>query len=134
MTIATTLLKSSLDCLSEKLGRLANDPELDRVREALAQIARRGLEPDDFVKDLKELAEAVIEVRKKPGNSAALRELPVPPYDLWLPFKAKDWTCSDAAELADAVRIFREFNHKVSPEALSPATPGSAGAGAKLDQ
>jgi hypothetical protein len=120
MTTATDFLESSLNKLAAKLDELGADhsSELDRIRDALVQIAIRGLEVDDFTRNLKDLAEAVIHVRTKPGNTASLRELPVPPYDLWLPFKADDLADSDPHDLDDAVRIFKEFNHKVDASAF----------------
>ena len=135
MTTATRLLESSLDQLAAKLDDLAADhsAELDRIRETLAQIATRGLEANDFIWNLRDLAEAVIHVRTKLGNSAALRELPVPPYDLWLPFKARDSTRSDRQELENAVRIFKDFNHKVSEPDLRPVDPGSGSNTSKSD-
>ncbi|HEV7892056.1 MAG TPA: hypothetical protein VGP08_15530 [Pyrinomonadaceae bacterium] len=115
---ANILLGASLEALAAKLGELGDTypSELKPVCEALAAISARGGETDDFRRNLKDLAEAVIHVRTRPGSPQRLRELPVPPYDLWLPFKAEDLTPSDPEDIVDAVRI---FNHKVSELAFT---------------
>lgn len=112
------LLRNSLDVLATKLGELTEDypSELKPICDVLATITSRGEEAGEFRRNLKDLAEAVIHVRTRPGSPPRFRELPVPPYDLWLPFKAEDLTPSDPEDIVDAVRI---FNHKVSELAFS---------------
>ena len=112
-TLANRLLENSLEGLAVKIEELSIDHavELQPICEALTIIHGRGMESTEFRVDLKELAEAVIKVLTRPGTPARLRELPIPPYDLWLPFKAEDLTPSDPEDLVEAMRI---FNHKVS--------------------
>lgn len=105
---ATDLLKNSLDTLAAKLKELSADysSELQPICEALSGMTARGLETTDFRRNLKELARAVIQLRTGVGSPARFRELPVPPYDLWLPFKAEDLRTADSADLIEAGRIF----------------------------
>src|SRR5690349_2228099 len=108
MLAATELLKNSLDKLATKLDELAagHSAECQRIHDVLADITARGSETSEFRRDLKNLAQVVIAVRTQPGNAPSLRELPVPPYDLWLPFKAEDLTPSDPEDMVEATRIF----------------------------
>lgn len=118
MMTAPKLLESSLDKLAAKLSELEADhsSELQSVRDVLARVGASSLEKKEFTRNLKDLAQAVIDVRIKSNVGSPLRQLPVPPYDLWLPFKADDLADSDSHDLDDAVRIFKEFNEKVSEE------------------
>ncbi|MGB9179543.1 MAG: hypothetical protein WCB68_09905 [Pyrinomonadaceae bacterium] len=113
---ANELLKSSLNTLATKLGEFPDEhsSEFQPISKVLNEITERGMETDAFRKNLKELAEAVIQVRK--SSPSRFRELPVPPYDLWLPFKAEDLTPTDSVDLEEAKQI---FNHKVTELALS---------------
>lgn len=122
---ANKLLENSLDTLAAKLGELTADhaSELQGICDVLATITSRGMEPADFRRNLKELAEAVIHVRTRPNSPSRFRELPVPPYDLWLPFKAEDSTTTDSEEMFEAMKI---FNHKVTALALLNACAADA--------
>ncbi|MDQ3743129.1 MAG: hypothetical protein M3444_01980 [Acidobacteriota bacterium] len=115
---ANKLLGISLDALAAKLRELAEEypSELKPVCDLLGSIASHEENTDVFRRDLKDLAEVVIQVRTQKGSPLRFRELPVPPYDLWLPFKAEDLTPSDPEDIVDAVRI---FNHKVSELAFT---------------
>lgn len=115
---ANKLLGNSLDALTAKLKELVEDypTELKPICDVLGSITAHGEDANVFRRDLKDLAEAVIHVRTRPGSPVRFRELPVPPYDLWLPFKAEDLTPSDPEDILDAVRI---FNHKVSDLAFA---------------
>jgi hypothetical protein len=97
--------------------------ELRDIRAVLAEIDESGAEPSAFRRKLKDLAEAVIEARKT--GRYLLRDLPIPPYDLWLPFKAQDLTSSDPEDIADAIEIFKDFNHKVNLPISRSASNGS---------
>lgn len=129
---ANRLLGNSLEALAAKLGELAEEypAELKPVCEVLATISARRDEPNDFRRNLKDLAEAVIHVRTRPNCPPRFRELPVPPYDLWLPFKAEDLTPSDPEAMPEAIRIFNEkvseaaFRmHCVIPDAVADGGP-----------
>ena len=122
---ASKLLEKSLDELTKKLKELvvSYPAELQPVCDALAAINSRGTETSSFRRNLKELAAAVIQVRALTGSASRLRELPVPPYDLWLPFKAKDSTTTDSEDLIEAMKI---FNHKVTTLMSECDTTGAA--------
>lgn len=62
--------------------------------------AARGGQPDGFVRALVALAGAVITLRREHKGDAHLGRLTVPPYDLWLPFKAASIAPSDAMRFA----------------------------------
>lgn len=114
MIKANQLLKESLDGLAGALGDLGADyaSDLKPIREALAKNNERGTDTDDwFIRNLKDLAEAVITVRKAHQSEPLLGKLPIPPYDLWLPFKAKDSTDSDRVDFEEAKAILK--NHKI---------------------
>ena len=107
------VLEDSLEKLTKKLTELmATYPaELQPICAALNTMVSRGMNTDGFRRDLKDLAEAVITVRRTSGAPAPFRELPVPPYDLWLPFKAADLTPADAEDLSEPAQV---LNHKVT--------------------
>ena len=114
MIKANQLLKESLDGLAGALGDLGTDyaSDLKPIREALAKNNERGTDTDDwFIRNLKDIAEAVITVRKAHRSEPLLGKLPIPPYDLWLPFKAKDSTDSDRVDFEEAKTILK--NHKI---------------------
>lgn len=115
---ANVLLEDSLERLAKKLNELMDNyaAELQPICAALTTMINRGMETDGFRRDLKDLADAVITVRKTSGAPAPFRELPVPPYDLWLPFKAADLTPADAQDLSEPARI---LNHKVTAMAMA---------------
>jgi hypothetical protein len=125
---ANMLLEDSLDKLAAKLGELASDrsSEVQRIRDVLTAIDARGTEAKAFRGNLRELAEAVIYARTSSGNPAgnpALRDLPIPPYDLWLPFKAKDLTPSDPKDLDGAVQIWNKKVRVLAEPIVPPQTP-----------
>jgi len=112
------ILEDSLERLAKKMNELmpTHPAELQPICNALTTMRSRGMNTEGFRRDLMNLAEAVIGVRKICGTSASFRDLPVPPYDLWLPFKAADLTPADAQDLSEAAQI---FNHKVTAMAKS---------------
>jgi hypothetical protein len=107
------VLEDSLEKLTKKLTELmvTYPAELQPICAALNTIVSRGMNTDGFRRDLKDLAEAVITVRRTSGAPAPFRELPVPPYDLWLPFKAADLTPADAEDLSEPAQV---LNHKIT--------------------
>jgi hypothetical protein len=82
--------------------------ELKPIGDALPTINRIN-EKDQglFLRDLKRLSAAVIKVRKKPENSASTKDLPVPPYDLFLPFRSEG-PATDAAVFDKAIGTFNK--------------------------
>ena len=112
------VLEDSLEKLAKKLSELmtTHPTELQPICTALSTIMSRETNTDNFRKDLKDLAEAVISVRRTSGAPGSFRELPVPPYDLWLPFKAADLTPADADDLSEPAQI---LNHKVTAMAMT---------------
>jgi hypothetical protein len=135
MTVAHTILEDSLERLVAKVDELAatHPLELQPIRAALAEINSNGVDAGSFQASLIKLAEAVIYVRKHPGSPSRLRDLPIPPYDLWLPFKARDLASSDPEDIADAIKIFKEFNHKVSVNAVHSVSIASGDEVVQLD-
>jgi len=91
-TAAELELEASLKQLREAIARAPEDEQgiLLPVQASLVALDESMTAKDKdlcFVKALVGLARAVIEVRQK-VQSGPLKTLPVPPYDLWLPFKA----------------------------------------------
>jgi hypothetical protein len=88
--LADSKLNDSLKRFFKKFQELTpkHRSELEPIGRAVEAITTSGPKPETFVSDLLRFSAAVIEVRSSKGPSA-LKELPVPPYDLWLPFKAK---------------------------------------------
>jgi hypothetical protein len=88
---ANNLLEDSLKKFAERFRAMA--PKHFAELRPIGNVIRALSAPDSlnegaFVKNLVNLSEAVIEVRKNPASPPSFRELPIPPYDLWLPFKA----------------------------------------------
>jgi hypothetical protein len=77
---------------------------LEPIRLAILKIRETG--GADPLRCLKELAEAVIDVRKEADDtSKELRSLNIPPYLLFLPFKAGDKRPSDSVDLPEAAHL-----------------------------
>lgn len=109
MTEADGLLKKSLDRLMEKLGTLEGDQlvEFQPIGDAVTKIQAADNTEASFTKNLIDLSEAVIKVRIKSASSV-LQDLGIPPYDLWLPFKAATSSSASLEALSDTIAIFRE--------------------------
>jgi hypothetical protein len=90
-TPAETALEASLVALRDAVARVprSHAEALAHVEAALADLDRAtaGEDGPGFVTALLGLARAIKDARASP-DGGALKELPVPPYDLWLPFKA----------------------------------------------
>lgn len=96
---APTPAEQELEASIEKLKKaIAEVPEEERqalapLHEPLRSLGK-AMEAEDsqvFVRCLVDLARTVIDIRKSAKEKSlhrSLAELPVPPYDLWLPFKA----------------------------------------------
>jgi len=136
----STAAESDLaDSLEKLRGMIALVPEdkresLSLVRASLLTLdkAMGSKDSPGFVQALVGLARAVIDVRQK-KETDALAALPVPPYDLWLPFKAASLRSSDQPSsrytAASAVRNKRiagevsgllELLNRLMPEDDSP--------------
>jgi len=102
-----TDLKNSLSNLKDRLRKLQDTEflEFQPIGDAIMEIQSDAPSESNFIRHLITLSNALIRVRKNPGNS--LKDLPVLPYHLWLPFKA-DGSASTTVELTDAVQIFDE--------------------------
>lgn len=99
-------LEASLRGLREAISHV---PEVERkmlvpVHAALRSLDQSMKAEDDraFVCALVDLARAVIEVRQGALHGGALAAIPLPPYDLWLPFKAASLRTSDKPSPRDA--------------------------------
>jgi hypothetical protein len=99
---ANGLLEESLAKFDEKFVVLISKfpKELRPLGDAIESIERR---PEPFVEDLLRFCDGIVTARKNPD----LKDLPLPPYDLWLPFKAEYVPEWDAKALDDANGIFR---------------------------
>ncbi len=108
-TAAELELERSLEKLREQIARVPQDAQiiLLSLQASLGALDRALSSKDSrgFVEALVELARGILEVRQaagierdKAGSAsyfALLAQLPVPPYDLWLPFKAGSLRSSD---------------------------------------
>src|SRR5262249_29309702 len=97
-TAAELELEAGMRGLREAISNVpeAEHETLAPIQAALSDV-ERSLEKEDhsaFVCALVALARAVIKVRQV-THSGPLAKLPVPPYDLWLPFKAGELRPSD---------------------------------------
>jgi|SRR6185436_14135364 len=88
-TAAELELEASLKQLREAITRVPEDEQgiLAPVQASLVALTESTAKDLSFVKALVGLARTIIEVRQK-AQRGPLKTLPVPPYDLWLPFKA----------------------------------------------
>lgn len=101
---ANRLLNESLRKFDERFVELAQkfSSELRPLGETIASIK---LQPEPFVENLLRFSDAIVTARSK---RAELKDLPVPPYDLWLPFKADHVPECDPGALAEASKDFQE--------------------------
>lgn len=106
---ANEKLKDSLKRFVEKFDDLApkHFSELKHLGDTIQAVSASGMKPETFVRDLVNFSAAVVEVRVSSKSIHALKGLPVPPYDLWLPFKAKGRTPEQQA-LTEAAHNFSE--------------------------
>ena len=97
-TAAELELEASLKQLREMIASVPEDKweSLSLVQASLLALDEAMNIEDSlcFVQALVGLARALIELRQS-KDGGALSTLPVPPYDLWLPFKAKALRPSD---------------------------------------
>lgn len=104
--------------LERRLKDLHGDLErvLERSREHLQPIwpAVKALDAafgekdhDAFVRALVKLAEVVIKLRQGP-HAQDLGQLTVPPYDLWLPFKAASMTKTDQSGFTSQSPVYND--------------------------
>jgi hypothetical protein len=100
---ANILLEESLSRFDEKF-RVLGPKFVSELRPLGDVIASIELQPEPFFDNLLKFADAVVAVRK----NTALRDLPVPPYDLWLPFKAEQVFKWDPSALEGANGIFQK--------------------------
>jgi hypothetical protein len=139
---ANELLEESLRVFGEKFNRVLVDQftQLTPIGDALKQIRARGAgDPACFVRNLVDLSSAIIQVRNAvdfstavvigKSSDATLGSFPVPPYDLWLPFKAEDLTPGPAEGLDEAVQIFES---SVAAKWIKLETPSGGNADHEL--
>jgi hypothetical protein len=124
-----TQLADNLQKLMEQFRTLTSKhfQELKPIGDALIEIKRSEGKDKEFVRNLKTLSSAVIAVRKEPRNSASVRNLTVPPYDLFLPFKSNSTGRNDSAVFDDAaIKTFNEaiqqLNEHWAPFAVAQET------------
>lgn len=106
MSQANGLLKESLNKLMKKLEKLEGDQllEFQPIGDAIIEIQAADNSESSFIKNLIKLSDVVIEARKRTGSP--LQDLPVPPYDLWLPFKVESLAPQSPEDLVKAFEIF----------------------------
>ena len=92
-------MEKAIKELKDKLGKLAieirelgkeHKNELKPIHETFTEMNLEEMEkPEYFLKNLVSLAKAVIKVSYQENSSPLYGKLTLPPYDLFLPFKAK---------------------------------------------
>lgn len=134
-----TLIKKDLERLAESLERIKREPgpseDITQLKNELRQLQKDAHEGawQALAKHLVDLAKAIIEIRLRPREKgdSELSQLPIPQYDLYIPFKAvrihgpKDFRYD--AEL-DAIA-----NRCVSALDLKKKRPGKEGPHGKED-
>jgi hypothetical protein len=108
--------EESLRKLVERFNALAprHFEELRPIGDALSSIKPTNEKDKSlFLRDLKSLSAAVICVRKRTENSAAAKDVPVPPYDLFLPFRSEA-PKPDAAVFDKAISSFNKTVQELS--------------------
>jgi hypothetical protein len=106
MMDANAILSEYLTKLSDTLQGLDKDcdAEFEGVGNAIIEIhASADSTFDTFVKNIVKLSDAIVVTR---GRSDSLRNLPVLPYDLWLPFKSDTAARSSDESLTEAAAVF----------------------------
>jgi len=104
----TDELKDSLTRLAAKLQNVpSGTPNLEKISQAIANLNSPELDETNFAQRLKELAEAVIDARTSSTNEW-MKQLPIPPYDLWLPFKAKNLRTNDQSDIGIARAVINQ--------------------------
>lgn len=113
---ANEQLKQSLQKLVERFNSLIPKyfQELKPIGAALSEIKPADeKDRETFLRNLQSLSAAVISVRKKTDKSSPVKDLPVPPYDLFLPFRSATVT-NQTASLAEAIRSLNETVQQLS--------------------
>jgi hypothetical protein len=92
-------MEKAIKELKDKLGKLAielrelgkeHKSELKLIHETFKEMNLEEMEkPENFLKNLVSLTKAVIRVSYQEKSSPLYGKLTLPPYDLFLPFKAK---------------------------------------------
>lgn len=106
-----THLEESLQNLVDEFRMLTSKyfQELRPIGAALMEIKPcGGKDKESFIRSLKTLSAAVIAVRKEKKNPPPVRALSVPPYDLFLPFKAESIGSDDSEVFAGVIKTFNE--------------------------
>jgi hypothetical protein len=99
-------LKESLSKLNNRLKEMgpAEFVEFQPIGDLIVYVQREGNSEPNFIKNLITVTNALVRARKNPGNT--LKDLPMLPYDLWLPFKANGAASIPAEALNEAAQIF----------------------------
>jgi hypothetical protein len=111
MKEANGLLKESLNRLMKKLEKLEGNQfvEFQPIGDLIGEIAiDASPDVESFIRNLVRLSDLLIEVRTKPGSSPIFQDLTVPPYDLWLPFKAEASNPASTEALSKSIFVFSE--------------------------
>jgi|ERR1041384_404574 hypothetical protein len=108
-------LKKSLEILRETVNNLKSRDEV-REFQPIGNVFKDlkpvdDDEPASFIRALRDLSDAVILVRST-SKTPAISSLPVPPYDLWLPFKTP--ASSTVKASSEAIKLFNDERHAIS--------------------
>ena len=92
-------LEECMEKLNDSLSAVPAElePDLAQVYESLQLLGSASTDPtqaEAVIAALMSLADAIVDVRQKHATGP-LADLPVPPYHLWLPFKAYNVSASD---------------------------------------
>ena len=104
-------MEKAIKELKDKLGKLAielrelgkeHKNELKLIHETFTEMNLEEMEkPENFLKNLVSLTKAVIRVSYQEKSSPLYGKLTLPPYDLFLPFKAKKRAENENENLSD---------------------------------
>jgi hypothetical protein len=104
-------MEKAIKELKDKLGKLAielkelgkeHKSELKPIHETFTEMNLEEMEkPEHFLKNLVSLAKAVIRVSYQEKSDPLYGKLTLPPYDLFLPFKAKKRAENENENLSD---------------------------------
>lgn len=133
---ANAQLEESLQKLVERFRALTakHFQELKPIGDASTEIEPIA-EQDrgSFLCHLKRLSAAIISVRKNPNNSPPVRDLPVPPYDLFLPFRSETAAGNDASVWAKAISTFNDRVQELSENWAPFSSDSTAEPGALIN-
>lgn len=115
---AQQLLDDGLDQLRVALDGIDGDEdwlsETEDVCQSIREVENNRSSPYDYLRAYVDLARKTIELRMMP-TTTLFRSLPIPPYNLMLPFKAGSIRDCDVFILGYSLPVFNERSEPVDP-------------------